>query len=121
MATAKIGALITAWEIVNKMEKEDKVKNEINEAFQQILLALLPFKFIGVIYEKNGTARLGIFQNKEDRDKWIEPAKRLKLEVETGNGYNLGYNNSKKIGFSLRNAGSYTISSDYTSIIFKTA
>lgn len=121
MATAKIGALLTAWEIITKSEADEKVKGEINEAFQRTLFDVLPFKFIAVIHKENGSALLGIFQTKEDRDEWIKPAKESKLEIEVGNGYNLGYRLSKKFDVDLNAVSDYTISSDYTTAIFTIA
>lgn len=121
MATAKIGALLTAWEIITKSETDEKVKSEINEAFQRTLFDVLPFKFIAVIHKDDGSATLGIFQTKEDRDKWIEPAKEANFRIEVGNGYNLGYRLSKKFDVDLNAVSNYTISSDYTTAIFSIA
>lgn len=118
MATAKIGALLTAWEIITKSKVDEKVKGEINEAFQRTLFDVLPYKFIAVIHNEDGSAFLGIFQTKEDRDEWIKPAKKSNLEIEVGNGYNLGYRLSKKFDVDLNAVSSYTISTDYTNAIF---
>lgn len=121
MATAKIGALLIAWELADKGAQNEQMKSEIDAAFQRTFFEILPFMFTGVIHEVDGSAKLGIFQTKEKRDKWIELAKRSSLEIEVGNGYQLGYGNQRKFNIDLGKISGYSISQDYTNAIFKIA
>ena len=121
MATAKIGALLAAWEIITKSKTDDKVKTEINEAFQDTMRALLPFKFTAVIHNEDGSAILGIFQTKEDRDEWIKPAKKSNLVTEIGNGYQLDCRDQRRFNIDLGAVKYYKISEDYTTAIFTIA
>lgn len=115
--TAKIGALIIAWELAVKNTKSENLQKEINAAFQRTMFDLLPYKLIGVVHE-SGIARMGIFQSTDDLYEWLKPQRKKGVVIEEGNGYNLGYKYSKKFNVDLNQVKSYKISDDLSSVVY---
>ena len=116
--TPKIGAILMAFETAEKNATSEEMKNEVKEAFLSTMGLLIPFKLVGVIHEADGSAKLGIFQSSDVRDKWIRSAKRKKLKTEKGNGYNLKPTYYAYFGIDYNKITAREFSDDLTSVIY---
>lgn len=116
--TPKIGALLIAFETAEKNAATEEMKSEVKAAFQSTMSYLIPFKLVGVIYEPDGSAKLGIFQSSDVRDKWLRAARRKKLRTEKGNGYNLQPTYHANFGIDYNKITGREISDDLTSVIY---
>lgn len=116
--TPKIGALLIAFETAEKNATTEEMKNEVKAAFQSAMTYFIPYKLVGVIHEEDGGAKLGIFQSSVARDKWLRPARRKKLKVEKGNGYNLQPTYHANFGIDYDKITGREISDDLTSVIY---
>ena len=116
--TPKIGALLIAFETAEKNATTEEMKNEVKAAFQSTMSYLIPFKLVGVIHEEDGSAKLGIFQSSDVRDKWLRSAKRKKLRTEKGNGYNLQPTYHANFGIDYDKITGREITNDLTSVIY---
>lgn len=116
--TPKIGALLIAFETAEKNATTEEMKSEVKAAFQSTMAYLIPFKLVGIIREEDGSAKLGIFQSSDVRDKWLRSAKRKKLRTEKGNGYNLQSTYHANFGIDYNKITGREISNDLTSVIY---
>lgn len=116
--TPKIGALLIAFETAEKNATTEEMKSEVKAAFQSTMAYLIPFKLVGIIREEDGTAKLGIFQSSDVRDKWLRAARRKKLRTEKGNGYNLQPDYHASFGIDYDKITGREISDDLTSVIY---
>lgn len=116
--TPKIGALLITFETAEKNAVTEEMKNEIRAAFQSAMISFIPYKLVGVIYEKDGGAKLGIFQDSDTRDKWIRRARRKKLETLKGNGYNLEPDYIKSFHLDYSKIIGREISDDLSQVIY---
>lgn len=116
--TPKIGALLIAFETAEKNATTEEMKSEVKAAFQSAMTYFIPYKLVGVIHEEDGSAKLGIFQSSDARDKWLRPARRKKLKVEKGNGYNLEPTYHANFGIDYDKITGREISDDLTSVIY---
>lgn len=116
--TPKIGALLIAFETAEKNAATEEMKNEIRAAFQSAMISFIPYKLVGVIYEEDGSAKLGIFQSSDVRDKWLRSAKRKKLKTEKGNGYNLQPTYHANFGIDYNKITGREISEDLSQVIY---
>lgn len=116
--TPKIGALLITFETAEKNAVTEEMKNEIRAAFQSAMISFIPYKLVGVIYEEDGGAKLGIFQDSDARDKWIRRARRKKLETLKGNGYNLEPDYIKSFHLDYSKIIDREISDDLSQVIY---
>lgn len=116
--TPKIGALLIAFETAEKNATTEEMKSEVKAAFQSTISYIIPYKLVGLIHEEDGSAKLGIFQSSDARDKWLRPAKRKKLKTEKGNGYNLQPTYHANFGIDYDKITGREISDDLTSVIY---
>lgn len=116
--TPKIGALLLAFETAERNAATEELKNEVKAAFNSTMSWMIPFKLVGVIRETDGTVKLGIFQASDVRDKWLKRARRKKLEVQKGNGYNLLPTYHLKFDIDYSKITDREISDDLSQVIY---
>lgn len=116
--TPKIGALLIAFETAEKNAETEEMKREVKAAFQATMSYLIPFKLVGVIHEADGSAKLGIFQSSDVRDKWLRSARRKKLQTKKGNGYNLQPTYHLNFGIDYNKITGREISEDLSQVIY---